>query len=909
MLRPRKERYRIGPYEVIGPLGAGGMGEVYRARDPRLNREVALKVLPPEVARDAVRRRRFLEEARAAGGLNHPNILAVYDVSVGTGTPFIVSELLDGSQLRDEIDRGPLPTGRLLDFAVQMASGLSAAHDAGIVHCDLKPENVMVTRDGRVKIVDFGLATYAAVTGQATEPTTVTILGTIVGTPHYMSPEQARGGGLDFRSDQFSLGLILYEMATGVQPFRRDTAVQTMSAIVDDEPRPIAELNPKTPAVLRWMIERCLAKNPGDRYTSTADLAKDLTTLQRRLAEVSGLDAHPVHAPALARKRIALASGVGLVLLAAAAAAVVPSGGIDMSASRYTPLVTDARFQGAPAWSPDGNTLAYVSTVDGILQVFSRSEASSGSHQLTRSRFDAHNPFWSPDGTRIYFHRLALDRESLWSISAAGGPEELVLENAIEAAISPDGRTLAFFREADTDQTLLGSSQSIWLASPTGTDDRRYMEAPFDRRMFVAGALRFSPDGSKLLAWVWGWEDASTVPSPEFWVLPFPEGRPYRVLHELARSASAAPSFDWLPDGRRIVVSLWDAATTGMHLWIADIETGASTQLTSTYVSENRPAVAPDGQRIAFTSEAIDFDLVEIPLDGSAVRNLLATSRNELDPTFSQDGSQYAYVSDKDGVLQIWHSSRDRRFERLVVSGNQFPGDTTLAFGAPALSPDGQRIAYQRYGERTGYQIWVSTLAAAGPPVRLTAASLYQDAPAWSPDGAWIAFIERTTDKMSVLSKARVGVNEPREIILRDIPLLAARPKWSPDGRWILCDTADGLVIVSPTANQEPRVISQELWIAYTWSADSKHVYGLRESDHRHRHFALARIAIDTLEEDLINPDVGLIPPASQPIRGLEVTGPNALATSIASARSEIWVIEGLNLRRRTVLDRLWRAP
>jgi eukaryotic-like serine/threonine-protein kinase len=903
-----KERHRIGPYEILGPLGAGGMGEVYRARDPRLNREVALKVLPPEVARDGIRRRRFLEEARAAGGLNHPNILAVHDVSVGTGTAFIVSELLDGRRLRDEIDRGPLPTRRLLDLAVQIASGLSAAHDAGIVHCDLKPENVMVTRDGRVKIVDFGLATYAAAPGEAigVEPTTVTIAGTIAGTPHYMSPEQARGGAIDFRSDQFSFGLILYEMATGVQPFRRDTAVQTMSAIVGDEPPSLAELNPKVPAILRWIIERCLSKASDDRYASTADLARDLMTLQRRLAEVNGLDARPAPARRIARTRVALAIGAGLALLTAAAGAVVPSGRGTGPALKYTPLVTEARFQGAPAWSPDGNSLAYVSAVDGVLQVFTRSQASSGSQQLTYSRWDHHDPFWSPDGTRIYFHRQAYDRQGLFSISAAGGPEEFVLENAIQAAISADGRTLAFFREADTDQTLLGASQSIWLASHTGSDVRRYAEAPFDRRTFVAGALRFAPDGSKLLAWVWGWEGASTVPSPEFWVVPFPDGRPYRVLHEIARSASAAPSFDWLPDGRRIVVSLWGAATTSMHLWVADIETGASTQLTSTYGSENRPAVSPDGQRIAFTSEALDFDLVEIPLDGSPVRSLLATSRNELDPTFSRDGSLYAYVSDKEGVLQIWRRSRDGQFERLVVSSDHFPGEATLALGAPALSPDGQRIAYQRYGEHTGYQVWVSTLAAAGPPVQVAASSLYQDAPTWSPNGVWMAFLERTTDEVSVLSKVRVGVNEPAQIIVRDIPLLAARPKWSPDGRWILCQTAEGLIIVTPDGKQERRVISQEFWIAYTWRADSRHVYGLRESDDRPRHLALAVINVDSLEERVINPDLGVIPPASQPIRGLEVIGPGALATSIASSRSDIVALEGFDLRRGMLVGRWW---
>jgi eukaryotic-like serine/threonine-protein kinase len=898
------ERERLGPYEILEPLGAGGMGEVYRAHDARLDREVAVKILPADVAEDPSRRRRFLEEARAAAGLHHPNILAIYDVSIDPGTPFIVAELLDGRQLREEVERGPLSTKRILDLAVQIVAGLRAAHDAGVVHRDLKPENVMVTRDGRVKIVDFGIATYCATLPEADlQSKTLTLIGPAFGTPQYMSPEQASGAAVDFRTDQFSFGVMLYEMATGVPPFRRATSVQTMSAVVGEEPRQIGELNPATPVVLRWIIERCLAKQPGDRYASTADLEKDLLTLRDRLNELNGRDVDAAAATRPPRKTAPLL-GLALVMVAGLAVAVTSTRNA-VPPLKYTPLVTDERFQGTPAWSPDGSSLSYISTVDGVMQLFSRNEASAGRQQLTSSRWDHRDPFWSPDGTRIYFHRMALDREGLWSISAAGGPEQLVFENASNAAISPDGQTLAFFREGDTEQTLLGASRSIWLASGGEHNARRYTQPPFDSRTFVAGALRFSPDGSKLLAWVWGWENASTVPSPEFWVLPFPEGRPSRVLPELSRGASAAPSFDWLPDSRRIIVSLWDPAATSMHLWIADITNGDRKQLTSTYGSENRPAVSPDGRRIAFASEAIDFDLVEMPLDGSPMRPLLATSRNELDPTFSRDGSLFAYVSDKEGALQIWRRSRDGRFERPVVSGDQFPGDMTLTLGAPALSPDGERLAYQRYGEGTGYQIWISTLAAAGPPVRLTSGSSFQDAPAWSPDGAWIAFLERTPTEKPALSRARVGVNEPSENILADIPLLSVRPKWSPDGRWIVCDTAKGLMIVTPDGKNQ-RVISQEPWLAYTWSLDSRYVYGLRESDDRPRHFALAKIDIENLQEQVINRDLGVIPPAAQPIRGLEVIGSGALATSIASSRSDILALEGFE-PPRGLFTRFWR--
>jgi Tol biopolymer transport system component len=270
------------------------------------------------------------------------------------------------------------------------------------------------------------------------------------------------------------------------------------------------------------------------------------------------------------------------------------------------------------------------------------------------------------------------------------------------------------------------------------------------------------------------------------------------------------------------------------------------------------------------------------------------------------DGSQYAYVSDKGGLLQIWLRIRDGQFERPIVGRNQFPDDQTLALGSPALSPKGDRIAYQRYAERSGYQIWVSTVAAAGPPVQLTSGSFYQDAPTWSPDGSEIAFVHRTKDDVAALVRARVGAVDRPTVILRNLPTLGSRPKWSPDSRWIATDTSDGLVIVTPDG-KDSRLISQEIWIAHAWSPDSRHIYGLREAD-RPGHYALAIIDIDTKKERVINPELGVIPPAFQPIRGLSLMGPGSLVTSVASARSDIWMAEGLERPSRTLLSRLWRG-
>ncbi len=329
---PLRTGQRLGPYEIVAPLGAGGMGEVYRARDPRLQREIAIKVLPAAVASDPERLKRFEKEARAASALNHPNLVTIHDIGSADGVEYIAMELVDGRTLREALADGAVPIRTLLSIAAQASDGLAKAHGAGIVHRDLKPENVMVTRDGFVKILDFGLAkltqpedssgaTAARTVSGGTEP------GIVIGTVGYMSPEQALGKALDFRSDQFSFGSILYEMATGKRAFARGNTPETLTAILREEPEPIGSIAPVTPAPLRWVIERCLAKSPDDRYASTRDLARDLATLKDHLSETSG-----VAAAATARLRAgtpiwmrvalaALAALAGILLLSRASEA------------------------------------------------------------------------------------------------------------------------------------------------------------------------------------------------------------------------------------------------------------------------------------------------------------------------------------------------------------------------------------------------------------------------------------------------------------------------------------------------------------------------------------------------------------------------------------------------------------
>ena len=295
---------RLGPHEILAPLGAGGMGEVYRARDTRLGRELAIKILPAALASDPERLRLLEHEARAASALNHPNIVTIYEIGQSDSIFYIAMELVEGSSLRDLVEAGPLPLRRLVSIAAQTADGLAKAHGAGIVHRDLKPENLMVSNDGFVKILDFGVAKLVppqmeAGSDLSTASQEGTVGGGVVGTIGYMSPEQASGKPLDFRSDQFAFGAVLYELATGARAFRRETPVQTLAAILEDEPEPLASRNARVPAPFCWIVERCLSKDPRDRYASSRDLARDLAALRDRLSEApaEGRESRPVTLP------------------------------------------------------------------------------------------------------------------------------------------------------------------------------------------------------------------------------------------------------------------------------------------------------------------------------------------------------------------------------------------------------------------------------------------------------------------------------------------------------------------------------------------------------------------------------------------------------------------------------------
>jgi len=895
----------FGPYEILLSLDRGGGGEVYRAWDPRLQREVALKMLRNRADRDPERIVRFVAEARAASALNHPNIVTVFDAAVDGDTPYIVSELIDGRTLRDELRSGALPLKRVLDVAAQIADGLAAAHEAGIVHRDLKPENVMVTRTGRVKIVDFGLALPGAFRTRDPASTvddgqTATEPGLREGTVPYMSPEQARGAATDFHTDQFSFGLILYELALGRPAFRKDTPAATLDAIINGEPPLMTALDARAPVPLRWIVERCLAKDPGERYAVTADLFRDVRTLRDRFGELASRDAPTPHS--VRRLAVIAVPAIAALAIGALLAAFAAGPSWNDGALHFVPLATDPGYEGFPAWSPDGQTIAYAAEVNDTLQIFTRQLSSSRPAQVTQAPYDCKHPFWSPDGKRLFYVSLARDRESIWAVGAAGGTPRVVIENANRGAISPDGETLAFLRDEER-ADIVGTS-ALWLSSPVGAEPKR--STALDLR-FVEGALAFSPDGRKLgICAIRRSIDAEPAARGwQFWVVPQSGAPAYRRLESWVDAAPRVTNFAWLPDSRHIVLGVTSLATPGSHLWMADLDRDRAWSLTRGPGSESYPSASPDGERIVFGAGEPEYDVVETSLDGGAIRPILSTTRNESDPVWSSDGGLLAYVTDRSGEDEIWlHSRDDREGDRPLITQRDFGDDRTIMLSSPSFSPDGQRLAYQRNANKPIWplRIWISQTAG-GPPVPLLPPSNegYQGAPTWSPDGQWIAYTQ-WRDQQWMLAKVRVGSGEG-PVVLRADGIANAAPSWSPRNDWITWETDRGFVLVSPDGKNE-RQLSDDQWLAHVWSRDGSEIFGIRESDQLR--LSLVAVHAATGHSRTIA-DLGPSPPVNNPVRGLAVNPrTRTIATSIVRLRGDIWMLDHLQWRERAAR---WRFP
>jgi Tol biopolymer transport system component/predicted Ser/Thr protein kinase len=758
---------RLGPYELTAAIGSGGMGEVYKALDTRLGRTVAVKVSASEFSE------RFEREARSVAALNHPNICQLYDV----GPNYLVMEHIEGRPV------GQVQSPRrLLDLAAQMADGMAAAHAAGLIHRDLKPDNILVTTDGRAKILDFGLAKAVLVASDSDGLTrsAITDPGTTLGTVAYMSPEQARGDpNLGPQSDQFSFGLVLYEMVTGHRPFRRESAAETMTAIIREEAPPLPS---STPAPLRWVIERLLSKDPADRYESSRDLYRELRLVRDRLSQVttavdsiSGRGAQPA-APRSRWITNVLIACLGLLVGAAVMRLWPPAPGPalpDLSRYRFSPMSVETATEREPAWSPDGRRIAYVASVGGVLQVMTRAIGGAQAAQLTRGGASAQRPFWSPDGSTIYFLSRgdAGGRRGLWAVNANGGRAERVIDAVTSAAVHPDGKTFAFVRDG-----------RLWV-----TDDARGGSATareFGARLgdVPTQVEEFSPDGTQLVV----------LADDSLWMLSFPGD-------EARRFALPARAASWMPDSRRLVVLQWMDGSN-MALSMLDTSSGDTRLFYTSGYSLLHPAVSPDGRRIAFMGGDVTWDIVEVKVPSGEVQTMPSAGGVSWWPAWAPNGAHYAFVSDKlqrPAVLDV-SSGTEGGFSR-VLAEMQTDG---RALGPVRWAPDGHRFSFT-IGHPSPSAVLMLAHTSGSVPQRVDDRADMSRHGVWSPDGEWIAYQRRVGDEAQLV-KLRPGSRDEPEVLRRwpaaDAVNAARMPlDWSSDGRWLLAASErPGFFLISP---------------------------------------------------------------------------------------------------------------
>ena len=872
------------------------MGEVYRARDSRLGRDVAIKILPAGVSSDPGRRARFEQEARAVAALNHPNILGLYDIGNEEGVFYIVTEFVAGETLAALLERGPLPVRKLLDIAVQIADGMAAAHAARITHRDLKPLNIMVGADGRVKILDFGLAkqTILSADPDETVAATHTQPGMIMGTVNYMSPEQARGAPTDYRSDQFSFGLILYEMAAGSRAFDRPESVQTMSAIIGEDAPPIGQ---NIPAPLRWTIDRCLAKDPAERYESSRDLFQGLRSLRDHASEGSGMRMAAVAPPVAslvgnaapsAGRRLPwplLAAAFALGLLAACAIQFLRAGPAmpDQSAYRFTPFSFAPGGQFRPVWSPDGKSVAYAASgAEGPSQTYIRYLDSATPVQITHTAEDASPLAWAPDGKRLL---LSIDRQpnAIWSIATVGGEPEIAVPSVPASrivSISPDNQSVAYFYPGEEGR------YGVWISSPPTAAPKRYLPDPYATRdLYNEPKLRFSPDGKQILLLMNGGRQRE-----EAWVLPYPANpvRPPRMVLPGIQSIGGTPGFCWMPDSRHVLLSLASIGDTSEQLWLADTVSGEYHALTSGTTSRSSPAVSPDGQRIIFREDTGGYDIVSLDLASAAGHPLIATERDELMPSWAADKPLLAYVTDRNGPQEIWLHASDGS-DRPLVTARDFPGVTLQWLMGPALSPEGDRVVYTRIDVgTTANRLWISAVAG-GPPVPLTNDRASAEFPgSWSLDGSWFAYIAIQAGKANLVRVKPTGQATPIMVKPDADYDNNAVPVWSPDGGWILLGetlySAEGKTV---------RSLGHHNSEGYVFAPDGKRVYGLRPDGEGELLFAVdlasgAEKAIGNVGKDYrprsnLNPTTRL---------SLAPDG-KSVAYGVAKFKDNLWMLEG----------------
>ncbi len=792
---------RLHHYEILGQLGAGGMGEVYRAEDLRLKRQVAIKVLPPELASDPERLARLEREARLLAALEHPNVAAVHGLEQVDDTRFLVMQLAEGETLAARVAGGALPVDEALPIGRQIAAGLAAAHDRGIVHRDLKPANVMVAADGSVKILDFGLAKATVGTGstRSTSPDltasptafAATQAGMILGTAAYMSPEQARGREVDRRTDLWALGCVLYELLTGAQAFEGDTASDIVASILRQEPdweRLPAEL----PASAVRLLRRCLNKEPEQRQRDAGDAALELQEATQQLHRPD-LPAPPTPPRETAPSR----TWLRLVPWAVAATAVLALA-VQFSGGGSTPPATDLRVDwlerlsqsnsiiADPSMAPDGSFFAYSSNENGNFDIYNRRAEGTESINVTQNPADDVQPAVSPDGNRVAFvstrastrglssisDNLSYDYRTyggdVWVTSSLGGQARRLAENGNYPDWHPDGESIAYISGAEL-------RREVWRV-PVQQGEPELLLASADSPGEIV-RVKHSPDGR--------WLTLETHDN-RLRVMPSAGG----AVQELI----AASSHSWSVDGHSIYYLRPDPLGA-IELRVVDFNEGTVRPESDrrfgflTGVFGDRVTSPVGGQLMALQLQT-SANLRRIALDPErgALRSTeqALTSGQVMDrlPEYSADGRYIAYESTFGSVDTIAIFD----LETMTHTTLQIPGSQNRS---PAWHPDGQRLTVLRYIDDT---ITVWDVASDGSDARKLldlSNSINIDAPKYSPDGRWLAFPDIIDDGSQQLFVADVETGERRQ--LTNGPGDRFDLEWSPDGRWLAYgSSADG---------------------------------------------------------------------------------------------------------------------
>lgn len=813
----------LGHYRIQRSLGAGGMGEVYLADDTRLHRKVAIKVLLDDAVPDPERRERFTREARAVAALSHPNIVTIHSVEEDAGRLFLTMEYVDGRPLTDGIPRDGLPLDKLLAIAIPLTDAVAAAHERGITHRDLKPANVMLAADGRVKVLDFGLARLREeIPAPGTTMTAqLTGEGRILGTAAYMSPEQAEGRAVDSRSDLFSLGIVLFEMATGQRPFTGDTNMSILSAIMRDAPRPIAQLRPDHPRELARIVKRALQKDPEQRYQTAKDLRNDLQLLKAELdsGELVGVSAGTVHRARQPRSvRWIFVAGTAVVLMAAAAIAGylasqrAPRSPHPFERFNVRKLTTEGNVA-ASAISPDGTYVVYAVREPDGQALRLRQLATGADTVISQAQRIAYiGLLFSPDGQYIYYvaapdisQRPGVSlwgrRANVYRLPALGGaPTQLIEDVRGMVSLSPDAKRLAFTRVEK------GGETALVAANVDGRDAKVLATRPGSRGFFES-APAWSPDGRHIAAAFWEeWASITILPA---------DGGAETVL-PLNAVWGAIQEMTWAPDGSGIFVTAADQSSTwSFQVWFVAYPGGAAQRVTADARNYAGVSLARDGRsllvrdsewlaqtwvgtlgsaarmapvgspgdgfgglawtpdgRIVFGTR--EWDLGVLDADGANRRTLTVEEHNNRGPTVSRDGRYIFFRSWRQRDYGLWRMNRDGGDVRGVAR--------TSDAERPDISPDGKWVFFV-YGGSAAPEIW-RVNSEGGEPERVAAGMSAVDV---APDGRTIAGPGRTPDGRPNLVVAAVEGGGPLRTL--DVPreindITCAR--WSPDGQSLL---------------------------------------------------------------------------------------------------------------------------